>query len=81
MFDISQGAIVGSIVSYAFMVWLGIGKYTVIGSPETLQFPTSTCNIAKNYSMMPYTYDVTSPDFYAATATSADSRDAELVTL
>jgi hypothetical protein len=33
----------GPLVSYAVMMWIGIGKYTVIGVKEHLPFPTQNC--------------------------------------
>ncbi|XP_056002478.1 sodium-coupled monocarboxylate transporter 1-like [Ostrea edulis] len=38
------GAMAGPLVSYAVMMWIGIGKYTVIGVKEELQFPTQNCS-------------------------------------
>ncbi|XP_061170771.1 sodium-coupled monocarboxylate transporter 1-like isoform X2 [Saccostrea echinata] len=37
------GAMVGPLVSYAVMMWIGIAKYSVIGVKEKLDFPTETC--------------------------------------
>lgn len=39
-----MGAVAGSLISYAIMLWINIGKYSVIGSPETLEFPDSNCS-------------------------------------
>lgn len=34
---------VGPLVSYAVMMWIGISKYTVLGVKDTLDFPTHSC--------------------------------------
>lgn len=47
-FLLSQGAIIGPIVSYAVMLWIGIGQYSVIGVPENFRFPTDTCQIGNS---------------------------------
>lgn len=44
------GAITGPIVSYAIMLWIGIGQYSVLGIPEDFPFPTDNCQ-AGNGSM------------------------------
>ncbi|CAC5390249.1 SLC5A8_12 [Mytilus coruscus] len=38
-----KGAVAGSLTSYVITMWVGIGKYTVVGIKETLPFPNSTC--------------------------------------
>lgn len=45
-----KGAITGPIVSYAIMLWIGIGQYSVLGIPEDFPFPTDNCQ-AGNGSM------------------------------
>ncbi|XP_061190249.1 sodium-coupled monocarboxylate transporter 1-like [Saccostrea echinata] len=42
------GAMVGPLVSYAVMMWIGIGKYSVIGVKEKLDFPSETCSANLN---------------------------------
>lgn len=34
---------VGPLVSYAVMMWIGISKYSVLGVKDTLDFPTHSC--------------------------------------
>ncbi|XP_021347394.1 sodium-dependent multivitamin transporter-like [Mizuhopecten yessoensis] len=46
------GAVAGSLVSYAVMLWINIGKYTVIGSSEILEFPTSNCSSDTDISLL-----------------------------
>ncbi|OWF47261.1 sodium-coupled monocarboxylate transporter 1-like isoform X2 [Mizuhopecten yessoensis] len=46
------GAVAGSIVSYIIMFWINVGKYSVIGSPETLEFPTSNCSSDTDISLL-----------------------------
>ncbi|XP_071093128.1 sodium-coupled monocarboxylate transporter 1-like isoform X1 [Haliotis cracherodii] len=38
------GAVVGGICGLAFPLWLGIGAYSVVGSPTVLAFPKSNCS-------------------------------------
>ncbi|VDI64208.1 Hypothetical predicted protein [Mytilus galloprovincialis] len=53
-----KGAVAGSLSSYVITMWVGIGKYTVVGIKENLPFPNSTCensnlnNTDKSYSTM-----------------------------
>ncbi|XP_076114586.1 sodium-coupled monocarboxylate transporter 1-like [Mytilus galloprovincialis] len=52
-----KGAVAGSLSSYVITMWVGIGKYTVVGIKENLPFPNSTCessnhNTDKIYSTM-----------------------------
>ncbi|OWF48529.1 sodium-coupled monocarboxylate transporter 1-like [Mizuhopecten yessoensis] len=42
------GAITGSVLSYILMMWIGIGKYTIVGEPLVLDFPTSSCNLGNS---------------------------------
>ncbi|XP_060076697.1 sodium-coupled monocarboxylate transporter 1-like [Ylistrum balloti] len=72
-----MGAVAGSIISYIIMLWINIGKYSVIGSPETLQFPTSNCvsdadmleiNVTSLYSVSTYSPD-SMMDYSTMTAT------------
>lgn len=37
------GAMVGPLVSYAVMMWIGISKYSILGVKDTLDFPTHSC--------------------------------------
>ncbi|XP_048748670.2 sodium-coupled monocarboxylate transporter 1-like [Ostrea edulis] len=46
------GAITGPIVSYAIMLWIGIGQYSVIGVPEDFRFPTENCQTGNLSSMV-----------------------------
>lgn len=34
---------VGPLVSYAVMMWIGISKYSILGVKDTLDFPTHSC--------------------------------------
>ena len=43
-----QGAIVGTITSYFITMWIGIGKYTVVGVKDYLPTPTSNCGTSIN---------------------------------
>ena len=43
-----QGAIVGTITSYIITMWIGIGKYTVVGVKDYLPTPTSNCSVSIN---------------------------------
>ncbi|XP_052084212.1 sodium-coupled monocarboxylate transporter 1-like [Mytilus californianus] len=40
-----QGAIVGTITAYIVSMWIGIGKYTVVGVKDTLPSPVYNCSI------------------------------------
>lgn len=43
-----KGAIVGTITSYIITMWIGIGKYTVVGVKDYLPTPTSNCSVSIN---------------------------------
>ncbi|CAC5426793.1 SLC5A6 [Mytilus coruscus] len=44
-----QGAIVGTITAYIVSMWIGIGKYTVVGVKDTLPSPVYNCSIYHVY--------------------------------
>ncbi|CAG2239125.1 SLC5A6 [Mytilus edulis] len=56
-----KGAVAGSLSSYVITMWVGIGKYTVVGIKENLPFPNSTCENSNhnntdkiNSTMLPF---------------------------
>lgn len=52
------GAMVGPLVSYAVMMWIGISKYSVLGVKESLDFPTQNCPTADLNLTMTSNYSV-----------------------
>jgi hypothetical protein len=73
---ISQGAIAGPLVSFAVMMWICIGKYTVVGVKKHLPFPTQNCpsdlNLTTSVTLVyPDTFNyTTSPVHQYATLTN-----------
>ncbi|XP_046557622.1 sodium-coupled monocarboxylate transporter 1-like [Haliotis rubra] len=49
------GAVVGGVCGLAFPLWLGIGAYTVVGSPPVLAYPTSNCSFSNITTIAPST--------------------------
>lgn len=43
-----KGAIVGTITSYIITMWIGIGKYTIIGVKDHLPTPVANCSVPMN---------------------------------
>ncbi|KAJ8311401.1 hypothetical protein KUTeg_010756 [Tegillarca granosa] len=40
------GAIVGSLASYAIIMWLNVAQYSLIPAPNTNRFPSDNCSVA-----------------------------------
>ncbi|KAJ8311409.1 hypothetical protein KUTeg_010764 [Tegillarca granosa] len=44
-FLVRNGAIVGSLASYAIIMWLNVAQYSLIPAPNTNRFPSDNCSV------------------------------------
>lgn len=47
-FFVLQGAVVGSVFGLVLPFWISIGAYSVVGTPNSLPFPTENCSSSAN---------------------------------